>query len=108
MTFAKQLYAAANLQDAQMLMDLLAEAGVPVTLRNENLVGMVAFLPESATQPTIWLEEEKDWERGRAVVAVFEERRRADVDEEITCPVCGEANPINFELCWKCRASLVD
>jgi hypothetical protein len=104
---AKQLYAAGSLYEAELLIDLLKEAGITkVTLRNENLIGMVGFLPESATLPQIWVEDEDDWERGRAVVKEFEERRSTDSGTELTCPACGETNPGNFELCWKCRAPL--
>jgi len=105
---AQQLYAAGSLYEAQLLLDQLREAGLAVELRNENLVGMIGFLPESTTQPTIWLENPEDWERARAMVDAFEERRATEVDTEITCPACGEQNPGNFELCWKCRAALVD
>jgi hypothetical protein len=108
MSVSKPLYAAANLVEAQLLLDLLQEAGVRVALRNENLTGMVGLLPESATHPTIWVEDADDWESGRAVVAAFEARSKTNVDAEITCPACGEANPVNFELCWKCRAQLLD
>lgn len=106
MSETKALYAAANLVDAQLLLDRLQEAGVPAVLRNEHLTGMVGMLPESATYPTIWVEDEGDWERGREVVADFEARRNADVDGEILCSACGELNPGNFELCWKCRKPL--
>lgn len=108
MSASKPLYEAANLMDAQLLLDRLEEAGVPVVLRNEYLSNMVGLLPESATHPTIWVEDADDWERGRAVVAAFEERLGSNVDAEITCRACGETNPANFELCWKCRASLGD
>jgi hypothetical protein len=108
MSASQPLYAAANLMEAQLLLDLLQEAGVPVVLRNENLTGMLGLMPESTTRPTIWVEDAADWERGRAVVAAFEERSTTNVDAEITCPACGEANPVNFELCWKCRAPLLD
>ena len=63
-------------------------------------------MPESATLPQIWVENEDDWERGREVVTDFEERRSTASDTELTCPACGETNPGNFELCWKCRAPL--
>ena len=108
MTLAKQLYAAGSLYEAQLLLDELKEAGFAVALRNENLLGMVGLLPESTTRPTIWLENPDDWERCRAIVEAFEERRSTEIDTEITCPACGEQNPSNFELCWKCRAALVD
>ena len=108
MTLAKQLYSAGSLYEAQLLLDLLKEEDVPAVLRNENLVGMIGILPESTSQPSIWIENPEDWERARALVEAFEERRATEIDTEIKCPACGEMSPSNFELCWKCRAPLVD
>jgi hypothetical protein len=105
---AKQLYSAGSLYEAQLLLDLLKEEGVPAELRNEHLVGMFGLLPESSSQASIWIQNPDDWERGRALVDAFEKRRATKIDSEITCPACGEKSPSNFELCWKCRAPLVD
>jgi hypothetical protein len=107
-TLAKQLYSAGSLYEAQLLLDLLKQEGIPAELRNEHLVGMIGLLPESATQPSVWIENPDDWDRGRELVAAFEERRATTIDTELTCPACGEKSPGNFELCWKCRAPLVD
>ena len=108
MTLPKQLYSAGSLYEAQLLLDLLKEEDVPAVLRNENLVGMIGVLPESTSQPSIWIENPEDWDRARALVEAFEERRATEIDTEIKCPACGEMSPSNFELCWKCRAPLVD
>lgn len=64
------------------------------------------MLPESATLPAIWIENDEDFERGRAVVDEFEARRAETLPPDVTCSECGESNPGNFELCWKCRTEL--
>ncbi len=107
MSFGKKLYVAGSLLEAQLVIDALKQAGVPVQLRNDRLSGMVGFLPEPSTQPTIWLEDADDWERARQVVTEYEARRDAIVDTELVCAACGEVSPGNFELCWKCRAPFV-
>ena len=81
MPAAKELYQAGSLDEAQFLMDLLNEAGLKATLRNADLASLAGGLPLSATLPTIWLDDENDWDRGRAIVDQFEERRTTDIDE---------------------------
>lgn len=103
---ATQLCTAGTLYEAQLILDRLTEAGIAAEVRNENLVGMLGLLPQSATLPAIWIENDADFERGRAVVDEYEARRLQPSGAEITCPACGELNPGNFELCWKCRAEL--
>lgn len=103
---ARLLCSTGTLYEAHILVDLLREVFIRAEVRNENLVGMVGMLPESATLPTIWIQNDGDFERGRAVVDEYEARRVEQLPPDLTCPECGEVNPGNFELCWKCRAEL--
>jgi len=102
----KPLCTTSTLYEAQLILDLLSESLIRAEIRNENLVGLAGLLPEAATLPTIWVEHESNWERARAIVDEFEARRFEKLPPDITCAVCGETNPGNFELCWKCRAEL--
>jgi hypothetical protein len=105
-TVARMLYSAGSLYEANLILDLLREVLIRAEVRNENLVGLVGLLPESATLPTIWITNEGDFERARAVVDQYEARRSEKPPPDIACPQCGEMNPGNFELCWKCRSEL--
>ena len=101
-----ELYAAATLYEARLVLDLLEEAGIRAVIRNENLTGLTGALPEAATRPTVWLADDADWERARNIVAAYEARRASKLGGEISCPVCSEDNPANYELCWRCQSSL--
>ena len=103
---ARQLCSAGTLYEANLILDLLKEVFIRAEVRNENLVGLAGLLPESATLPTIWIENDGDFERGRAVVDEYEARRAETLPPDVPCPECGESNPGNFELCWQCRAEL--
>jgi hypothetical protein len=101
------LYTAAALHEAQMLVDLLAEAGIEARLSNEHLVGAFGALPYGASLPEIWLSHAEDWNAACGVLAEYERNReRAHQGGEIVCAQCGESSPANFELCWRCRADL--
>jgi len=100
------VYAAGTLYEARLVLDLLDEAGIRAVLLNENVSGLAGALPETATRPTLWLEDAADWDRARAVVRDYEKRRTAELGAEVLCPACLEKNPGNFELCWHCHAPL--
>jgi hypothetical protein len=99
-----RLYAAANLQDAYLLLHLLAEKGVKAHVLNENAQGGLGEIPFTHTYPEIWIEDEADLPTARKVINVFEQR--PSEPGEVKCPSCGEENPGNFEVCWRCNHPL--
>lgn len=100
----RRLYDAADLPQAQLLIDRLAAAGIPARLFNENAQGGLGEIPFIAAYPQVWIEDEADWARARAVVERFE--RPVEPAPARRCPACGEENPGEFELCWSCGAVL--
>lgn len=100
----ERLYSAANLPEAYLLRDLLAEVGVRTQILNENAQGGVGEIPFTETYPEIWVERKNDMERARRVIAEYESRSVST--GYVDCPYCGEQNPENFETCWHCGVSL--
>jgi hypothetical protein len=102
------VYQAANLADAQFLADRLDSYGIESRLRNDALQGALGELPLTL-RPEVCVTDDRDLERARELVAEHEAAMRAEVPaDDQTCPGCGEVNPSNFELCWKCRQPLSD
>ena len=100
----KKLYAAANLQEAQLILDLLAEHSIDAQILNTFAQGGLGELPFTHTYPEIWIDDEADMKRAHSIVHNYE--ARPDVTGVVTCPACGEKNPENFETCWSCRVTL--
>ena len=98
----KRIYTAETLIDAQMIVDLLAQAGVPSLLFNQNAVGGMGELP--VTYPEVWLKRDFDAARARREIARFENRPPPPTDQH--CAVCAELNPATFEICWRCNTPL--
>lgn len=99
-------YSAESLHEAQLLLDLLGEAGVEATLFNEHLLGAIGELPFSQCWPKIWLTDESNLPAARQVIACYESRKKQVSNGVRRCDGCGEESPDNFELCWSCRAPL--
>jgi hypothetical protein len=101
----KRIYNAANLPDAHLVAQHLAQRGVRVRILNANAAGAIGELPVDAAAPQVWVEDPRDAPRAQAMI---EELRGAPAGPPRRCPACGEENPPAFELCWACGKSLPD
>lgn len=100
----KKIYSAANLIEAQIMLDLLGHSGVEARLFNQNAQSGVGEIPFSNTYPEVWIMKDDDLERGKIVVRHYED---SPVEAGVVfCRACGEENPRNFQLCWQCGAGL--
>ncbi|MBK8163939.1 MAG: DUF2007 domain-containing protein [Gammaproteobacteria bacterium] len=99
----RKVYSAADLPQAYLLSHLFDQAGIAHYISNENLQGGVGELPFTHTYPALWLLDEADLERARAIIEGFE--RTPPRQDSWHCTACGEENPPTFEMCWKCGRS---
>jgi hypothetical protein len=99
------IYRAMDLTDASLLRERLSAAGIQSGLRNDLLQGALGELPLTL-RPEVYVLSESDVAPSRQLVAEFEAALERPLGPEILCPHCGEENPANFEMCWKCRRDL--
>jgi len=99
-----RFYIARHRFDAFLVADRLNQAGIKAHVFNQHAASIVGDIPPEAGQPQVWLEREQDRERAALLLARIEEE--AGCAGAVTCQACGEEAPANFELCWKCGASL--
>lgn len=97
----KRVYQASDLPQAYLLKHALEQAGIPVTIFNENAQGGVGEIPFIHAWPEIWVQRDADEPRARVLLVEFEKQQREPVGEK-NCPGCNETNPGNFETCWRC------
>ena len=100
----KKIYSAANLIEAQLMLDMLGHAGIKARLRNENAQGGLGEIPFTHAYPEVWLMNDMDIERGQKVVESYEQSSAET--GVVFCHACAEENPRNFQLCWHCGAGL--
>jgi hypothetical protein len=98
----RDLYEARDLQEAQLLVDRLAERGIRTHIRNSQLHGALGELPLSVL-PIVCITEPIRWPHAVSVLEEFKEASKAGPSANLRCGSCGELSPGNFELCWKCR-----
>ena len=95
----KKFYTAADLPDAYIILNLLSQAGIEAHVFNENAQGVLGEIPFTHAYPVVWLEHASDRARAEEVIADYE---ASETDGVCRCHACGEENPINFQLCWRC------
>ena len=100
----KRVYTASNLPDAHIVADMLRHAGFSVQIFNVNAAGAIGELPVDAALPQVWLENENDEIKARALIDRY---MHSAVSHSVkACNECGEENPLNFELCWSCGKTI--
>ena len=100
----KKIYTANNLLEAQIVLDILEHAMIPAKLFNQYAQGGTGDIPFTHAYPEVWIIRDADYERGRKIVQQYEAIPQTTT--VVHCPVCGEENPSNFQLCWHCGGGL--
>lgn len=95
----KRVYIAANLMDAQMMVDVLGTQSIKAHIFNANASGGVGELAATQIWPEVWVEEDA---LAGSAMQLLHEIHAADSCENKSCPHCGEINPRNFLSCWNC------
>ncbi|HUP29196.1 MAG TPA: DUF2007 domain-containing protein [Usitatibacter sp.] len=100
----KRVYTAANLPEAHLLLDRLAEHGIRARVFNANASSLAGELPIDASLPQLWVDVDSHAQRAREVIDAY--LRAGTGGPPRTCIACGEENPPAFDLCWNCGANL--
>lgn len=96
----KKVYTADDPVAANLLKELLDNAGIDATVEGERLHPLQGAIP--IVNPTVWVREE-DYEAACRIVAEYERSRGAAAPSESwTCPKCGEQIEGAFDSCYKC------
>ena len=99
-----RIYIASQRYDAWLVADRLNQIGIRAHVFNQHASSIVGDVPPDIAQPQVWLERDADRERATILLRSIEaDGARGGT---LTCSACGEESPANFELCWKCGASI--
>ena len=100
-----RVYVARQRYDAYLIADRLNQAGIRAHVFNEHASSIVGDVPPDVAQPQVWLADDSDEPRARALLRAIELDALRVTPRN--CRSCGEQSPGNFDLCWKCGTALV-
>jgi hypothetical protein len=95
----KRLYGSDDRMLVGHLREVLEAQGIACVVRNEFLGGGAGELPPNECWPELWVVEDADWTRARALV---DAQLLPAATEPWTCPACGETVEGQFAQCWNC------
>jgi len=99
-----RIYVARQRYDAYLVADRLNQAGIRAHVFNEHASSIVGDVPPDVAQPQVWLADDADEPRARALLSTMEQEARPRAP--LFCGKCGEQSPGNFELCWNCGTAI--
>ncbi|HEV7475505.1 MAG TPA: DUF2007 domain-containing protein [Pyrinomonadaceae bacterium] len=98
----KHVFTASTMSaDQEIVKGLFDEAKIPCMIRNEHLSMALGELAPSDCSPEIWIMNDEDYPRAKAIVDALRNAKVA-THEAWTCPGCGEAIEGQFTSCWNC------
>ena len=116
----REIYSAASVLDAQILCDMLTEAGFSAVVTGGYLTGAVGEIPPDSYVKVLIdcendeggsggddlvsrsLNQDDQWARARLIVEEFESRMLGRAYPR-TCQQCGEESSTAFTHCWSCQ-----
>ena len=98
----KRLTAAPNLAIATLWSDLLAQAGVAVSVQRAWAGSIAGEIPPDQALPEVWVTDDAQLEPARVLLAQL----RHPPQRHWLCPGCGESIDGPFDQCWNCGAGM--
>ena len=95
----KKLFSHENRIIVFNLRNVLEGEGINSHVVNEFAAGGAGDLPTFDTWPELWIDDESQFERARAIIdKILSDERR----DEWFCRACGEKIDAAFHICWSC------
>jgi hypothetical protein len=98
----KKLYVSQSLIDVESRKELLDQAEIPCTIKNQRSNMLGGEIPFVEVFPELWVLQNDDFERAQRLLKDWEEAPPLDNTAWI-CASCSEIHQKEFTTCWKCN-----
>lgn len=100
----KEIYCDRDFTKVGYFQSILEEEGIPVMMRNRDLVTFVTEIPIPLFFPSLCVLHDEDYDRALSILQPLVDSSRNEDVSDWQCPDCGHMIPGNFEICWACQA----
>jgi hypothetical protein len=99
----RKLCESPSLVELRLIANYLENEGIKFQILNEHQGGNPG-VPHWALSvwAELWITNAKEFDRAAKLLDQYRFEQSQDATHEWTCERCKEANPGNFESCWKC------
>ncbi len=98
----KKLYVSQNLIDVESRKELLDQAEIPCTIKNQRSAMLGGEVPFVEVFPELWVFQDEDFEKAETLLKDWEEAKPQGTTSW-TCANCSEVHQKEFTTCWKCN-----
>ncbi len=103
MSKMKKVYSTEILANAWNIRNVLEQHDIKAVVKNENLFSVSGEVPFIECMPEVWVESLYAV-RAEQIISEIENSKEVSGPDWV-CTECGEANTINFAVCWNCQHS---
>ncbi|RYF98560.1 MAG: DUF2007 domain-containing protein [Chitinophagaceae bacterium] len=96
----KLIYTHENRLLVSNIQNILDNAGIAVTLKNEYAAGASGDLSFLNTWLEVWVINDEDYEKA---LIITNKAFNSNHTTEWVCTDCKETNDASFDLCWNCQ-----
>ena len=97
----KKLYVSQSLIDVESRKELLDQARIPATIKNQRSAMLGGEVPFVEVFPELWVLNDEDFDRARTLLKDWEYAKPLETTKW-TCSGCGELHQKEFTTCWNC------
>jgi hypothetical protein len=98
----KKLYVSQSLIDVESRKELLEQAEIPCTIKNQRSAMLGGEVPFVEVFPELWVLHDENFEQAQTLLKDWEEGKPLETTGW-TCVSCGEIHQKEFTTCWKCN-----
>ena len=98
----KKLYVSQSLIDVESRKELLNQANISCTIKNQQSAMLGGEVPFAEVFPELWVLHDENFEQARVLLRDWEEAQPLETTSW-TCGRCGEIHQKEFTTCWKCN-----
>lgn len=96
----KLIYTHENRFLVNNMQNIMQNAGIEVSLKNEYIAGGAGDLSPFDTWLELWVVDDKNYTQA---LQIIKEAQTIDNEHDWFCPQCHEKNNAVFEICWQCQ-----
>ena len=97
----KKVFVSQSLVEVESLREILEQAGIPNTIKNQNTSMLAGEVPFAEVFPELWVIDDADYDWAKELLDGWSKAGTREVSPW-TCSKCGEVHDSEFTTCWNC------
>lgn len=97
----RQIFVSQLLVEVESLKDILDQADIPCTIKNQQSSMLAGEVPFAEVFPELWVIRDEDYPKAKQLLDDWT-NAKATGNTDWTCSGCGTQHAGEFTACWQC------